>query len=59
MTETQKLIGLPLDVEELEQMSNLTAVPPRLSPLLSSIRRHLHKNPEIGLAEYENVTVHS
>ncbi len=53
MTETQRLIGLPLDVEELEQMTDLTAVPQRLSPLLSSIRRHLHRNPEIGLAEYQ------
>lgn len=51
MTETQRLIGSPLD--ELNQMSDLSAVPQSLSPLLTSIRRHLHKNPEIGLAEYE------
>lgn len=51
MTETQQLIGSPLD--ELNQMSDFSAVPQSLSPLLTSIRRHLHKNPEIGLGEYE------
>ncbi|GMQ82126.1 MAG: M20 family metallopeptidase [Rhodothermia bacterium] len=51
MTETHRLIGSPLD--ELNQMSDLSAVPQNLSPMLTSIRRHLHKNPEIGLAEYE------
>ena len=51
MTETERLIGSPLD--ELNQMSDLSAVPQSLSPLLTSIRRHLHKNPEIGFAEHE------
>lgn len=51
MTETQRVIGPPLG--ELNQMTDLSAVPQSLSPLLTSIRRHLHKNPEIGLAEFE------
>jgi len=51
MTETQHLIGSPL--EDLGELTDLSSVPQRLSPLLTSIRRHLHRNPEVGLAEFE------
>ena len=46
----------PLSVESLpslESPGSLDELPPDFTSLLRSIRRHLHKRPEVGFQEYE------
>lgn len=51
MSETLSLSNSPLD--GLDHMTDLSTVPEMFPELLVSIRRHLHKHPEIGFQEVE------
>ncbi len=43
----------PMPVSQLGEITSLSTLPDEFTPFLRSIRRHLHRNPEVGFQETE------